>query len=151
MKQMHTIAGAPTHPAAGSQNASLNAFLDVADRLYDRVTCSLKGIGLSYAKYDVLSQLHRTGGPLSLGLLAEGQRCAASNITQLVDRLESEGLVRRVDDPDDRRSVRAELTPEGARLAEEGTRQIEALRAQFVSGFTAAELAQLGRLLDKIR
>jgi len=36
-----------------------------------------------------------------------------SNITQLMDRLEKDGLVRRRADRDDRRSVLAELTPAG--------------------------------------
>jgi DNA-binding MarR family transcriptional regulator len=83
--------------------------------------------------------------------LAEQQGCAASNITQLVDRLEAEGLVQRIDDPDDRRSVRAQLTEQGAVQADEGATQIDVVRAQFAASFTAAERAQLGRLLAKIR
>jgi DNA-binding MarR family transcriptional regulator len=45
--------------------------------------------------------------------LADRCACVRSNITQLVDRLEAEGLVRREADPRDRRSVRAELTAKG--------------------------------------
>jgi DNA-binding MarR family transcriptional regulator len=36
--------------------------------------------------------------------------CVRSNITQLIDRMQAEGLVRRIPDPQDRRSVRAALT-----------------------------------------
>jgi DNA-binding MarR family transcriptional regulator len=36
-----------------------------------------------------------------------------SNVTQLVDRLESDGLVRREADPGDRRSIRAVVTDSG--------------------------------------
>jgi DNA-binding MarR family transcriptional regulator len=55
-----------------------------------------------------------------------------------------------VDDPDDRRSVRAQLTDQGAIQADEGTTQIDVVRAQFAAAFTAAERVQLARLLAKI-
>ena len=131
--------------------ATLFSFLDTADVLYTRIAEALKAAGLSYAKYDVLYQLRKAKEPVSLRLLAENQGCAASNITQIVDRLEAEGLVQRVDDPDDRRSVRAQLTDQGAVQADEGTTQIDVVRAQFAASFTAAEREQLARLLAKIR
>ena len=137
-----------TAPAEG--RATLDAFLDVADILYDRISDGLGRVGLSYAKYEVLKMLADAGGPVTLGALAEGACCARSNITQIVDRLEMDGLVRRVDDPDDRRSVRAELTDPGMAQAEEGTTQLDLCRAQFAAAFTAAERVELARLLAKI-
>ncbi|MGH7470403.1 MAG: MarR family winged helix-turn-helix transcriptional regulator [Longimicrobiales bacterium] len=131
--------------------ATLFSFLDVADRLFERISEVLARVGLSYAKYEVLQHLRDAEGPVSLGALAEGQRCARSNITQLVDRLESEGMVRRVDDPEDRRGVRAELTSAGLDLVAEGETQMDLVRAQFAASFTAREKAELGRLLAKIR
>jgi DNA-binding MarR family transcriptional regulator len=130
--------------------ATLVAFLDVADLLYDRISDGLARVGLSYAKYEILKQLQDKGGPVTLGALAEGASCARSNITQIVDRLEQDGLVRRVDDPDDRRSVRAELTEAGEALAAEGTTQLDLVKAQFAASFTAAERVDLARLLAKL-
>ena len=52
-------------------------------------------------------------------------------MTTLIDRLEADGLVRRVDDPADRRSKRAQLTPEGELRARQGTATIEAMNARF--------------------
>lgn len=69
--------------------------------------------GLSMAKYFVLQALAEAGEPLTLTELAAGQHCVRSNITQLVDRLEADGLVKRVDDPADRRTIRASLTASG--------------------------------------
>lgn len=131
--------------------ATLFTFLDVAERLYGRIAEALKSVGLSYAKFDILDRLRRADEPLSLRVLAQGLGCAASNITQLMDRLEAEGLVQRIDDPEDRRSVLAQLTPQGATLAEEGATQIDVVRAQFAASFTAAERADLARLLAKVR
>lgn len=153
MKQIdqHTATMEVPQPAAGTEGATIFTFLDAADRLYSQVGEALKRVGLSYPKYDVLQQLHKSKGSLSLRVLAENQGCAASNITQIVDRLEAEGMVKRVDDPEDRRSVRAELTPMGASMAEEGMTQIDLVRAQFAASFTAAERQELARLLAKIR
>ena len=131
--------------------ATLFSFLEVADGLFERIAEALSRVGLSYAKYEILKHLQEANGPMTLGALAEGQHCARSNITQLVDRLEAEGLVRRVDDPEDRRAVRAQLTPAGLAQAEEGSTQIDVVRAQFAAALTTPERVQLARLLAKIR
>ena len=54
--------------------------------------------------------------PIPMGRLAEALACDASNVTGLVDRLESRGLVRRQPSAEDRRSKVLELTPAGVRL-----------------------------------
>jgi DNA-binding MarR family transcriptional regulator len=132
------------------EDATIFSLIEAADTLKENVSAALKRVGLSYPKYDLLSQLNEADGPLNLRILAECQGCAASNITQIVDRLEADGLVRRVDDPDDRRSVRAELTEEGRRLAVEGATQMELVRAQFAASFSAGERQELARLLAKL-
>jgi DNA-binding MarR family transcriptional regulator len=151
MNQFDTLQATPSRDGAPAETgATLFSFLDVTEKLYERIAQALARAGLSYAKYELLKHLRDANGSVSLGVLAEAQQCARSNITQLIDRLESERLVRRVDDPDDRRGVRAELTPEGATLADEGTTQIDVVRAQFAACFTAAERAELARLLTKV-
>src|SRR2546423_1392967 len=56
------------------------------------------------------------GRPLPMSRLAETLSCDASNVTGLVDRLESRGLVRRRLSPRDRRVKVLQLTPAGSRL-----------------------------------
>src|SRR2546422_11680882 len=56
------------------------------------------------------------GRPIPMGRIAEALACDASNVTGLVDRLESRGLVRRLPSAGDRRVKVLELTPAGARL-----------------------------------
>jgi len=80
-----------------------------------RLDEALEPSGLSLAKFGLLARLASAGEPLPLRTLAERCACVRSNITQLVDRLEADGLVQRVHDPRDRRSVLAELTSEGRR------------------------------------
>ncbi len=57
--------------------------------------------------------------PIPMGRLAETLACDASNVTGLVDRLESRGLIVRQASPADRRVKVLALTPTGARLREQ--------------------------------
>lgn len=151
----HTeLASLPTDPAvaAGARpDPLLTALLRAAHVLEQRLEEALRGVGLSRAKYEALDQLARAGGSLSLKALAEGQRCAPSNVTQLVDRLEADGLVRRTDDAADRRSRRAELTTLGACRAADGTAAIAAVHDRFADALPADGRAALAGALDRIR
>jgi DNA-binding MarR family transcriptional regulator len=139
------------HDSTQVAGATVKSFLDASDRLYDRISTALKTAGLTWPQFEVLDQLrHAPGTSLPLRTLADCQSCAASNITQLVDRLEREGFVKRADDPQDRRSVRAELTALGMEAAINGEKQIEEVREHYRGLFTEAERLELGRLLEKI-
>jgi DNA-binding MarR family transcriptional regulator len=70
---------------------------------------------LSSAQCHVL-HLIEPGRPIPMGRLAEALACDASNVTGLVDRLESRGLVRRHAAATDRRVKVLKLTPAGIRL-----------------------------------
>src|SRR4051812_1477727 len=70
---------------------------------------------LSPAQCHVL-HLIEPGQPIPMGRLAETLACDASNVTGLVDRLESRGLVRRRPSSADRRVKVLDLTPSGTRL-----------------------------------
>jgi MarR family transcriptional regulator, organic hydroperoxide resistance regulator len=62
--------------------------------------------------------------PLPMSRLADTLSCDASNVTGLVDRMESRGLVRRQSSPEDRRVKVIQLTAKGARLRTEMLRQM---------------------------
>jgi DNA-binding MarR family transcriptional regulator len=70
---------------------------------------------LSPAQCHVL-HLIKPGRPIPMGELAETLACDASNVTGLVVRLESRGLVRRRASAEDRRVKVLDLTPTGSRL-----------------------------------
>ena len=74
--------------------------------------------GLSHIQCHVL-HLIEPGRPLPMSDLAEVLSCDASNVTALVDRLESRGLVRRRPSAEDRRSRVLDLTATGSRLRAE--------------------------------
>ena len=82
----------------------------------------LAAFGLSLPKLHALAALWAAGDALPLARMAERLSRTRSNITQLVDRLETDGLMTRVADPNDRRSRLAVLTPAGRTACEEGVR-----------------------------
>ena len=125
--------------------------LDAGRAQFARLEEALKAVGLSAAKYKVLSQIAKSKEPVPLRLLAEEQQCVASNVTTLVDRLESDGLVRRVDDPADRRSKRAELTELGKEKADEGARVVAEVEAAFAESLGPTERLALAKVLSSLR
>ena len=125
--------------------------LETASALQERLEDALMAVGLSRARMEALDQLVRAGKPVSLRLLAEGQHCVPSNMTTLIDRLESEGLVCRVDDPSDRRSVRAALTPLGEERAAAGARVVAQLQDEFAERLSPVERAALAQVLTALR
>jgi len=135
-------------PSAGkAPDTTIFSLLHAAHALEDRVETALQNAGLSTPKFSVLSALVAAGEPLSLSELASRLSCVRSNMTQLVDRLESEELVRRVDDPKDRRIVKASITDAGREKQEAGAEQIEQLHQDFAASVKEEDRAALGRLL----
>src|ERR1700689_1640612 len=123
----------PLLHAAGVVQAHLESKLDAVD--------------LSLAKLAALSALADAGESLPLGQLAGRLSCVKSNITQLVDRLEADGLVARKSDPNDRRSRLAVMTAAGRK---EGRRIQQQTERDLFGALTADEARQLAELMGKL-
>jgi DNA-binding MarR family transcriptional regulator len=135
-----------TVPPAPADSMVLG-LLAAAHAIETRLEQGLATVGLSPAKHAVLSQLARAGEPLTLSELAARVCCVRSNMTQLVDRLEAEGLVRRVDDPADRRIVRAAITPLGKEREAAGAEQVRQIQSEFAAALREGDRAALERVL----
>ena len=68
-----------------------------------------------------------------------------------MDRLEAEGLVRRVDDPNDRRGVRASVTPLGVERQAAGAKQLAQVQKEFAKTLAATDREALVRMLAAMR
>ena len=126
------------------------SILHAAKAIEDRIEGALGTVGLSMAKHSALSRLEEAREPMSLSELAEKLSCVRSNITQLIDRLEADGLVRRVADPDDRRSVRAELTELGREKQAAGAEELAKVQQALSSQVGPADLAGLESALQSL-
>ncbi len=111
---------------------------------------ALKAHHLSTAKLGVLRVLIKAGEPLPLGQLAERLTCVRSNVTQLVDRLEQEGMVKRLADARDRRCLRAMITEEGRRRYALGTRAERQVERRMLQRLTVQEQEQLRDMLARV-
>jgi DNA-binding MarR family transcriptional regulator len=103
---------------------------------------------LSAAQCHVL-HLIEPGQPIPMGKLANALSCDASNVTGLVHRLESKGLVRRRADIADRRVKVLELTPAGARLRSTVIERITK-PPERLERLSAADQHSLVRILKRI-
>ena len=107
--------------------------------------------GLSLAKFMALTHLVEAGEPLSLGEFATKMVCVRSNITQLMDRLEADDLVRRVEDPQDRRAVRASVTRLGATRQAAGAKEMARVQAELAKTLKGTDHDALQNALSAIK
>jgi len=116
-----------------------------------QIDAVLKPFDLTFARYEVLALLSFTrAGALPLGKLGDRLQVHPASVTNAVDRLEVDGLVRRRSNPRDARGTLAEITAHGRRLV---SRVTPLLNEEVFTrvGLTAPEQTQMLRLLEKIR
>jgi MarR family transcriptional regulator, organic hydroperoxide resistance regulator len=123
----------------------LHRLIGVVEIMKRRVTLLATEFDLTLSQLDALKNL---GEPCSQRELAQSLHFDASNVTDIIDRLEERGLVSRTIDPSDRRVRRLVVTAEGEAVR----RQLfeRALDEAPIQSLTSAELAQLRDLLAKI-
>jgi len=135
---------------AETERTGLFAVLHASGVLESRVESKLSEVGLSIAKLAALHHLTRAGDSLPLGQLAERLACVKSNVTQLVDRLEADGLVSRAADPNDRRSRLAVLTAAGRKAYLKGSEIQAQAEKELFSALSPDESKKLHELLSKL-
>lgn len=112
------------------------------DRLSRR---NFRSLGLSAAWFDVLARVGANEG-LTQAELADSLLVTKGNVSQLLAKMEASSLVeRRVDG----RSLRISLTEAGKALAAKALPRQEALIRESLKSLSAAEQADLARLLRK--
>lgn len=116
----------------------------------ERLEAGLEETGLSLAKLKALRYLVEADAPMALGQLAEKIACVKSNVTQLVDRLENDGLVKRAPDPGDRRSVLATVTDEGRARYQAGALLLAGAEAELMDELPLEARPILGNVLGTL-
>jgi DNA-binding MarR family transcriptional regulator len=111
----------------------------------------LKPHGLTFARYEALVLLSFSQrGSLPMRLMGERLQLHPTSITNIVDRLESDGLARRLPHPTDRRTTLVELTEAGRARLLDATTAVTTADFGFV-GLDDKELEELSTLLTKVR
>ena len=135
------VASGPVSATTDTERAMFE-FVDAYNHAYEDAA---REHGLSVAHACVLGRLTTRRG---MGELAEELRCDASNITQIVARLESRSLARRQPNPEDGRSRQIMRTPDGDALNAAFEQSFEFAR-KAASNLTIEDQNQLAVLLRK--
>ena len=99
---------------------TLRQFMDIAmhHSIHERAHFA-KTIGLSMPQFGILMQLHHRGN-CAIGDIGERFDITNAAASQLVDKLVQSGLIRREEDPHDRRAKLLNLTEKGRELIQQG-------------------------------
>lgn len=128
------------------------SLMRTADALSRGAEALLKPYSLSGTQYNILRILRGAG---EKGLACREVGCKLitrdPDITRLLDRMESRGLIARAREAQDRRVVKTRITAEGLRLLEELDQPVHELHRRQWRHFPAKQLRQLSNLLDRAR
>ncbi len=112
---------------------------------------ALRPFDLTFARYEgLVLLLFSRNGSLPLGKMGKRLMIHPTSVTNIIDRLEAHGLVRRVPHPTDGRTTLAEITDEGRHLAKQATEAVNEI-AFGLDMLTNQDRQNLGRIIRKLR
>ena len=128
------------------------SLLRTADTLTRGAETLLKPFGLSGQQYNILRIL-RGAGDCGLACREIGCRLISRDpdITRLLDRMESRGLIVRTREETDRRVVKTRITADGLRNLHDLDEPVRELHRRQLRGLPAKQLRQLSLLLERAR
>ncbi len=137
-------ADTPADPVAHSATdaAQLAADLRLSVTRLARRLRQAADMGLSPSLLSALAIVH-VHGPLTLGALAELEGVSPPTVTRVVNRLEADGLLERIVDPDDKRVCRVATTNSGDSLLDASRERKTAWLAERLAALDAEQLAHL--------
>jgi DNA-binding MarR family transcriptional regulator len=137
--------------AAPAHMSAITSIMRAQQILIAKVDDALKPFDLTFARYEALVLLYFSRhGELPMGKMGDRLMLHPTSVTNIIDRLEQQDLVRRIPHPTDRRTVLAQITEDGRQVVEKATEAVSSIRFG-VDGLTVAELDQLTDLLRKLR
>jgi DNA-binding MarR family transcriptional regulator len=144
-----TPMGSPAATRRPTGEAAMAARLRLSATRLARILRRQADTGLSPSQLSALAtvEIH---GPMTLGALAEHENVAPPSITKVVTILETQGLVRRQPDANDRRVAMVSLTAEGDRLLDESRQRKNQWLASRIRRLDNDQRARLADALDVI-
>jgi len=129
----------------------IGRFKRISQHLSQGMDKTFAAYGLNGASFDVLATLRRSGPPyrLSPGDLLATMMVTSGTMTNRIDQLEKAGLVKRIHNPKDGRSVIISLTDKGFAIIDAAVAEHVETQARLTSGLSVKERATLNGLLRK--
>jgi DNA-binding MarR family transcriptional regulator len=138
-------------PEAASGMAVFTAILRSYQLLNDQVTNVMKKHHLTFARYEVLTWLATDPeSSLTLSWISKTLRIPPATVTNVIDRLEHDKLVKRVPHPSDARTTLAVITARGKKVAMDATRELNAIVYEQI-GLSEPQRVRLLELLAVLR
>lgn len=121
----------------------------LANHIRQEINDLHKEFGLAGGEFDVLATLLRSGHPYRLTptVLFKSVMLTSGAMTNRLNRLEQRGLIERLPDPDDRRSLLVQLSSSGHELSSKAVTRHVQLQAQLLSALQPEQQKQLNDLL----
>jgi DNA-binding MarR family transcriptional regulator len=110
-----------------------------------------EGFNVTLPRFDLMAQLERKPHGMTLGELSQRMMVTNGNVTGLVDRLVSEGVISRVRQKSDRRSHLVSLTDKGRKQFGRMAKEHESWIASMFADLSQSELEALTKLLGKLK
>ncbi len=140
------------HEADPSAIAAALTLLKVAAELHGTFGQHFSRYDLSHGRFVVLIMLHTTpGGEMCCSDIADSVGVSRATMTGLLDGLERDELIRRVDHREDRRRVIITLTANGRRLLDQILPDHFRRVAGLMANLSADDRKKLLELLGKVR
>jgi DNA-binding MarR family transcriptional regulator len=131
--------------------SAVTSIMRVQQILLSATDGALRPHGLTFARYEALVLLSfARQGSLPMRVMGERLQLHPTSVTNIVDRLESDGLAKRSPHPSDRRTTLVSLTDAGAARMTEATRALTDVDFGLV-GLTDRQARQLNELLERVR
>jgi DNA-binding MarR family transcriptional regulator len=108
-------------------------------------------LGLTTRKHSVLLAIDNLPDPVTVTDVATWLDRNSNGVSMLVDRMVKDGLISRIRDMPDRRSVRLRITPRGEKIIKESRRLTWQLFQTLFFEITEEELQKMAGLLEKVR
>jgi DNA-binding MarR family transcriptional regulator len=141
-----------TKPFASQEEEVHLNILRTAELLWWGVSETLKQADLTPTQYNALRILRGAGQEgVSCSQISERMVTKDSDITRLLDRLETRGLISRCRETKDRRVITAQVTKEGLRLLAELEEPISECHRRQLGHMGEKRLATLNKLLEDVR
>jgi DNA-binding MarR family transcriptional regulator len=131
--------------------AAVTSIMRAQQVLMARLNEALRPLGLTFPRYEALMLLSFSReGALPLGKVGERLQVHRTSVTNIVDKLEADGLARRMPHEADRRTTLAEITDLGRELAERATEHLNE-EAFFLGALGDADQESLTAILRDLR
>lgn len=136
--------------APGPRYGALLQILRTAEVLWESSRVFFARWDLSTSQFNILNLLRDHPDGASQTKLSRELIMHRSNVTGLVDRLEKRRLVKRTNDPADRRVHRVKLTREGRAILQKVLPDYYAAAETVLGGMSPAQAKRLAGSLDEI-